>query len=128
MTVGIYQGKDAEAAELEEQEARTIQKRLLEQLNDADFSFGDIIPAVESLEATSGEQIKSDLTKLTKRQKLDLLKKESPEFFVLVEDFKEKLTEVKDRLLPTLKLIEEKKLPACSAADFVETKFSLIMK
>jgi len=37
------------------------------------------------------EVIKTDLSKLSKRQKLTLLQKESPEFFGLVEDFKGKV-------------------------------------
>lgn len=37
------------------------------------------------------EVIKTDLRKLSKRQKLVLLRKESPEFFGLVEDFKGKV-------------------------------------
>jgi len=34
------------------------------------------------------EMIKTDLSKLSKKQKLALFQKESPEFFGLVEDFK----------------------------------------
>jgi hypothetical protein len=34
------------------------------------------------------EVIKTDLRKLSKREKLALLQKESPEFFGLIEDFK----------------------------------------
>jgi U3 small nucleolar RNA-associated protein 3 len=37
------------------------------------------------------EVIKTDLRKLSKREKLALLQKESPEFFGLIEDFKGKV-------------------------------------
>lgn len=37
------------------------------------------------------EVIKTDLSKLSRRQKLALLQKESPEFFGVVEDFKGKV-------------------------------------
>lgn len=36
---GGFQGKDAHLAELEEEEARNLQKQLAEQLDDADFSL-----------------------------------------------------------------------------------------
>jgi hypothetical protein len=37
------------------------------------------------------EMIRTDLSKLSKKQKLALFQKESPEFFSLVEDFKGKV-------------------------------------
>lgn len=36
---GGFQGKDAHLAELEEEEARKLQKQLAQQLDDADFSL-----------------------------------------------------------------------------------------
>ena len=41
-------------------------------------------------EAEPQEVIKTDLGKMSKRQKLALMQKESPEFFGLIEDFKSK--------------------------------------
>lgn len=36
---GGFQGKDAQLAELEEEEARNLQKQLVQQLDDADYSL-----------------------------------------------------------------------------------------
>jgi len=109
--------------EMEEQEARNIQKRLLEQLDDADFH----LPGVEATSAQI-ETVETDLSTLTKRQKLDLFKKESPEFDYLVQDFQDKIKEAKERILPVFQLVEEKKLAESSAVDFLRMKYRLILK
>nr|CAD7425740.1 unnamed protein product [Timema monikensis] len=113
---GGFDGKDAVAAEYEEQEARAIQQRLAEQLDEGDFSL-DIFTKV----------IKTDLSKLSKRQKLALLQKEAPEFSSLVQDFKDKMTELQERLAPVLNLIKEGKIPTSPAGNFVKTKYHLIL-
>ena len=84
---GGFQGKDAHLAELEEEEARNLQKQLAEQLDDDDFKLDLPTKVVQEDKATPEEIIKSDISKLSKRQKLQILQKESPEFFGLVEDF-----------------------------------------
>jgi U3 small nucleolar RNA-associated protein 3 len=83
--------KDLEAAEHEEEEARAIQKRLTEQLDEGDFML-DLVPKEPHQKDKEVEEdvIKIDLSKLSKRQKLTLLQ-ESPELFGLVEDFKGKV-------------------------------------
>lgn len=82
--------KDLETAELEEQEARNIQERLIEQMDDADFGL-EFLQAVEKNDALDNEEIvKMDLTQLTERQKQALMMKESPEFLPLINDFKGK--------------------------------------
>lgn len=81
--------KDLADAEMEEKEARNIQKRLAEQLDDADFDL-DLL-AAEAEEDSDGNEnviIKTDLSTLSKRQKQALMQKESPEFQALVTDFK----------------------------------------
>nr|CAD7593907.1 unnamed protein product [Timema genevievae] len=87
---GGFDGKDAVAAEYEEQEARAIQQRLAEQLDEGDFSLDIFTKKQEEPSVVEGEEevIKTDLSKLTKRQKLALLQKEAPEFSSLVQDFK----------------------------------------
>nr|CAD7398402.1 unnamed protein product [Timema cristinae] len=87
---GGFDGKDAVAAEYEEQEARAIQQRLAEQLDEGDFSLDIFTKKPEEPSVAEGEEevIKTDLSKLSKRQKLALLQKEAPEFSSLVQDFK----------------------------------------
>ncbi|KAJ8871899.1 hypothetical protein PR048_028239 [Dryococelus australis] len=124
---GGFDGKDAVAAEFEEQEARAIQKRLAEQLDDEDFSLDIFTKISESKELEKEEEIiKTDPTKLSKRQKLELLQKESPEFFGLTEDFKEKMTEVNCRLAPILDFFKGDQFKTLPAIKYVKTKYHII--
>lgn len=119
-------GDDEQAALMEEEEAKNIQKRLLEQLGEEDFKldfFSKQVAEVEEQETV----IKSDLSQMTKRQKLQILEKESPEFAGLVNDFKTKLTVAKDDLHPVLELVKDGKLPSCPASKFVKTNYNLIL-
>lgn len=120
-------GNDEEAALMEEEEARNIQKRLLEQLGEEDFSLDFFTKKTIGLEEKQTDIIKSDLSQMSKRQKLQLLEKESPEFAGLIDDFKTKLTVAKDDLHPVMKLIKDGKLPTCPAAKFVKTNYELIL-
>lgn len=128
-----YEGfneKDVEAAECEEEEAKVIQKRLVEQLDEGDFLL-DMF-SKESLQKDRNveeeeEIIKTDLSKLSKKQKLALFQKESPEFFGLVEDFKVHMTEIQQKIEPVLTLIEKGKIPASSADIYVQTKYHLVL-
>lgn len=85
---GGFQGKDAVSAELEEEEARNIQKRLAEQMDDADFTLDIFNKKPEATTDATEEVIRKDLSSMSKRQLLELLRKESPEFFELIEDYK----------------------------------------
>lgn len=119
-------GEDEEDALMEEEEAKNIQKRLIEQLGDDDFSlnfFNKEVTKADEKETT----IKSDISQMSKRQKLQLLEKESPEFAGLIDDFKSKLTVAKDDLQPVLQLVKGGKLPNCSASKFVKTNYDLIL-
>ncbi|XP_013145327.1 PREDICTED: something about silencing protein 10 [Papilio polytes] len=119
-------GDDEEDALMEEQEAKNIQKRLIEQLADEDFSLEFFSPPIKETEVRE-EVIKSDLSHMSKRQKLQIFEKESPEFAGLVDDFKNKLTVAKDDLHPVLQLVKGGKLPKCPASKFVKTNYNLIL-
>ncbi|KAK6629717.1 hypothetical protein RUM43_003535 [Polyplax serrata] len=124
---GIYQDEEAEIAELEEEEAKNIQKRLAQQLAEADFTITEAVTLAETVESTEkNELIKSDLTKLTKRQKLDLVKKESPEFFVLIQDFKEKMEEA-NKILPIINYFKAQVKESFSALDYLQTRLTIIL-
>ncbi|XP_033738391.1 something about silencing protein 10-like [Pecten maximus] len=113
------------AAALEEKEALALQKRINAELDDQDFGL-DLFKKkkVEESEDEEEEKITKDLTKLSKKEKLQLLKKESPEMLTLIEDYKSKMTEVRDVLMPLLKLVREGKIQG-KAGDYVETKTKL---
>ena len=83
--------KDLAEAEVEEEEARNIQRRLAEQLDDTDFGLDLVQPTKssdEKLYENVEQFIKTDLGKLSKRQKQTMVQKESPEFMILVNDLK----------------------------------------
>lgn len=119
-------GNDEEIALMEEKEAKDIQKRLLEQLGEEDFKLDFLTKQVADVEEKQ-TVIKSDLSQMSKRQKLQLLEKESPEFAGLIDDFKSKLTVAKDDLHPLLELVKDGKLPTCPASKFVKTNYDLIL-
>ncbi|CAG9561817.1 unnamed protein product [Danaus chrysippus] len=119
-------GDEEENALMEEEEAKNIQKRLIEQLGEEDFTlefFNEQSTKADDKETV----IKSDVSQMSKRQKLQLLEKESPEFSGLIDDFKSKLTVAKQDLSPVLELVKGGKIPDCSASKFVKTNYDLIL-
>ncbi|XP_033211147.1 something about silencing protein 10 [Belonocnema kinseyi] len=87
--LAILSLKDEQNAVLEEEEAKTIQKRLAKELDDVDFRLNlKIVDNNKETQSTTNHIIKVDTTKFTGRQKLDLLEKESPEFMALIQDIK----------------------------------------
>lgn len=81
--------KDLQKAKLEEESAREIQKRLAEQLDEADFNlhqFSQMNDDDGDDEDDENVVVTKDLSKLSKREKLALFRKESPEFEPLVND------------------------------------------
>ncbi|XP_043677498.1 something about silencing protein 10 [Vespula pensylvanica] len=121
--------KDIVNAEIEEQEARSIQKRLAEQLDDADFGldFIQVKDDDEKAHHDEEETVKTDLTKLSKRQRQVLVQKESPEFLALVNDFKEYMNEAKNILAPFLELVKKGICPDCPAVAFIKTKYQIVL-
>lgn len=82
-------------AEAEAEEAREIQKRLLQEISEADLDFDRLNKHQETLDSgTSIEKIEVNLDSLTQTEKLDLLRKESPEFFSLIDEYKSSLAEI----------------------------------
>ncbi|XP_046665044.1 something about silencing protein 10-like [Homalodisca vitripennis] len=130
---GFSKAEEEEAALLEEEEARAIQTRLIAELDDTDFSFGTLLPkgsdkqVEDSVLEDDNEVIKTDLSKLSKREKIALLEKESPEFMGLIADFKERMTYARDYLQPILDLVKAGEIPDCPAVKFVCTKFHLTL-
>lgn len=82
---------------------------------------------MSKLEATK-ESIKLDVSKLSKKEKLALFKQESPEFVGIINDFEVKLTEANEVLKPIVNLINEGQIPDGPAAEYVKTKYQIILK
>ncbi|XP_008557256.1 something about silencing protein 10 [Microplitis demolitor] len=118
--------KKMQEAEEEEKEARNIQQRLAEQLDDADFGLDLLPPPAESEQAPEERVVKTDLSKLSKREKVALFQKESPEFQALVTDFEERLKEANDILLPFINLAEQEEM-SDPAIKFVKLKYQLVL-
>ena len=108
-----------EDAQLEEEEARLLQEKMMKRLDTNDFGLeafnliskdmkmktGDELEAKklaakvfgddEDGQLTSGqslEKIKKNLTEMSKQEKLDLIQQESPELFELCKEFKAKVS------------------------------------
>ncbi|KAI8500510.1 Something about silencing protein 10 [Branchiostoma belcheri] len=125
--------EEEEAQQEEEREALAIQKRMAEALSEEDFGLELFKPAKKPTEDAAlpeeetEERVLQDLSQLSHRERMDLLRKESPELKELMEDFKEKLQEVIDRLHPLLKMVRSGVIPPGKGATYVETKFQLYL-
>lgn len=130
-----YSAKEEQQAEYEENEARTIQKRLAKQLNEADYSldlFGSQPAGPDSSEdeqiTETKEKVVTDVSDLSVRQKLSLFKKESPEYFDLVKDCESRLEECDAFLEPIMSHIKQHNLKINHPfIDFVETIYQLTL-
>lgn len=70
-------------------------------------AFAKPVPQVNEAET----RVVKDLAKVSVKEKLKMLRKESPELLELIDDLKVKLTEMKDELEPLLQLVEQKIIP-----------------
>uniref|UniRef100_A0A1E1XB62 Putative disrupter of silencing sas10 n=1 Tax=Amblyomma aureolatum TaxID=187763 RepID=A0A1E1XB62_9ACAR len=117
----------AELARLEEQEARALQRRLVEQLDEDDFGL-DLFQLPKEESAEVSEKVSKDLSKLSKREKLKLLSKDSAELLELIDDFKAKMIELRDTILPLAKLVDSGKITSVPANEYVNLKRQLILQ
>lgn len=115
----------------EEEEAQLIQRRLAQSLQEDDFgvnwveAFAKSVPRTE--EAETETRVVKDLAKVSVKEKLKMLQKESPELLELIEDLKVKLTEVKDELEPLLQLVEQGVIPPGKGSQYLRTKYNLYL-
>jgi len=125
-----------DAQRLEYEEAMLIQKRIESKFDEDDFGL-DLLQTTTPAAAAGDDRrpqpkddatILADLSRLSKSEKLALLKKESPEFLGLVKDYRDKLIELRDRVQPLFDLVREGKIPSTSggAADFVRLKYKTL--
>ncbi|XP_032239242.2 something about silencing protein 10 [Nematostella vectensis] len=112
----------------EEEEAIALQKRINMAFDDDDFDITESAP-VEDDEVELQEDEKTvalDLTKLTKEQKLEILSRDSPELFELLNEMKTKLREIVDCLNPLLDLVKQGHIPD-EGAKYIELKHKLYL-
>ncbi|XP_066241939.1 something about silencing protein 10 [Saccopteryx leptura] len=114
----------------EEEEAQLIQQRLAQALQEDDFGVTWVeafakpqVPRVDESET----RVVKDLAKVSVKEKLKMLRKESPELLELIEDLKAKLTEMKDELEPLLQLVEQGIIPPGKGSQYLRTKYNLYL-
>uniref|UniRef100_A0A3Q2QW53 UTP3 small subunit processome component n=1 Tax=Fundulus heteroclitus TaxID=8078 RepID=A0A3Q2QW53_FUNHE len=122
---------DAEEEE-EEEEAKNIQKRLAANLSEEDYDLNFFQEfAVEEKDedkpVEKQEKIVKDLKQMSQKEKMKLLRKDSPELLELIQDFKAKLTELKDELQPLVQMVKDGVIPAGKGADYLKTKQQLYL-
>ena len=83
----------------------------------------------EPSSSSSGGGVELDLSKLSRKERVQLFHRESPEFKGILADFEAKVAEASGRLQPVMDLINQGVLPPNTpAASYVKTKHQLILK
>ncbi|XP_024125299.1 something about silencing protein 10 [Oryzias melastigma] len=131
----VSKGKSNEELEAEEreeeEEAISIQKRLAANLSEEDYDlnfFQEFAEEENKVKAAEKqERIVKDLKQMSHKDKMKLLKKESPELLELIQDFKAKLSELKNELQPLVQMVKDGKIPAGKGADYLVTKQQLYL-
>uniref|UniRef100_UPI0037E8AAB4 something about silencing protein 10 n=1 Tax=Semicossyphus pulcher TaxID=241346 RepID=UPI0037E8AAB4 len=118
--------------EEEEEEAKKIQNRLAENLSEEDYDLNlfqefAVEEKDENKTVEKEERIVKDLQQMSQKEKMKLLKKESPELLELIQDFKAKLTELKDELTPLVQMVTDGKIPPGKGAEYLKTKQQLYL-
>ncbi|KAM6947453.1 LOW QUALITY PROTEIN: something about silencing protein 10-like [Lycodopsis pacificus] len=116
----------------EEEEAKNVQKRLAANLSEEDYDLNlfqefAVEEKDENKTVEKEARIVKDLKQMSQKEKMKLLKKESPELLELIQDFKAKLGELKDELQPLMQLVKEGKIPPGKGADYLKTKQQLYL-
>ncbi|KAH8387347.1 hypothetical protein KR093_006498 [Drosophila rubida] len=126
-----YNAQEEDMAKAEEEEAKKIQLRLAKQLNEADFQLDDedTTPSKSQNQASkklskkqSMEMIKvtTDLAGLGKRERLQLLQKDSPEFLGIIQEFKLQLQAIQKLTAPVLNYVRNHQVPVVPALQFAQ--------
>ncbi|XP_071945801.1 something about silencing protein 10-like isoform X1 [Antedon mediterranea] len=115
--------EEEEQAE-EEKEALAIQQRMVQDLDEEDFAM-DLFKVDKTDDVES--QIVKDLSKISKKEKLQHLEKDSPELFLLIEEFKTKINELISSLHPLLCMVKSRCIPSGESAVYITTKFHLYL-
>ncbi|XP_056294287.1 something about silencing protein 10 isoform X2 [Pseudoliparis swirei] len=131
-TKGRSQDELEAEEEEEEKEAKNIQTRLAANLSEEDYDLNffqefAVEETDENKTVEKEERIVKDLKQMSQKEKMKLLKKESPELLELIQDFKAKLNELKDELQPLIQMVKEGKIPPGKGADYLKTKQQLYL-
>lgn len=122
------QGQDEELARLEEETARKLQERMAAELDH--MVAEDLLPQEKDdkgKKASVESSVTVDLSRLTRTKKLQLLKRESPEFLPLLEDLKEKLKELQTFLVPLMEGVKDGHITSAALCHYLTTKYRLVL-
>ncbi|TRY91506.1 hypothetical protein DNTS_029476 [Danionella cerebrum] len=124
--------EDIEAEDKEEEEeAIKIQKRLAAKLSEEDYDLNLLeefaVEAETEKDVEKEERIVKDLKTMSQKEKLKLLKKESPELLELIQDFKSKLTELRDEIEPLVEMVKDGRIAPGKGAQYLITKKQLYL-
>ncbi len=128
---------DLDEAEAEEAESKALQMKQLEQMDESDFldafdmGGGSSKKAAASKMAKEGEaKVSLDISQLSKKERVALFHRQSPEFSGILADFECKMKELVEKLQPALDIIDEGQLDIADGPGvvFLRTKYHLILK
>ena len=136
-----------EAARLEQEEVLRLQRDHAAGLEADDF--GELDPSAEGdaadrpsdaqllarlnedLEAGAAgmnvEAVERDMSRLSEKEKLQLVEKQAPELLQLLGDFKGHMREVRERIAPLLAAARQKQLGQEGGVSFLELKLQLLL-
>lgn len=121
-----YNEKEEELAKLEGEEAKAIQLRLAKQLKEEDFELDTAFKKSKKSKKTSTTEaekstlLKADFSGLSKRERLELFEKDSPEFAGLVGDFEGYLEEIQQLHAPVMSYVRANNVPMIPAFQFAQ--------
>ena len=126
---------EEDEAELEARESAKLQIKQLELMDEEDFldAFAVSEPSSKKKKSKKAKDdqgkttVKLDVSNLSKREKVKLFERESPEFDGIVSDFEQKMNLARTELVPVSELIDEGRIPEGPAADYVKAKLSIIL-
>lgn len=134
---GTYNDQQRELADLEAEEAKSIQLRLIKQLKQKDFEL-DCTKASSTVEKKSQDDLGTgaelgrgllqvDFSNLTVKEKRALFEKSSPEFAPFVGDLEGYLEELHTLHQPVLKYVREHKQLMIPALEFAQLYHDLAL-
>ena len=127
-------------AEAEEKESRFLQEKQLQNLTDEDFLFDIFGSSHKKKKSTESkktekdvdrnlENVKLDLSKLSRREKVRLFERECPEFSLIVAEFDVRMREIGQTYQPLVDLMQQGVIPKeGAAAEYIMMKHQLAIK
>jgi len=119
---------EEEEDKIEEQEAAKLQARQLEMMEEEDFLDAFVVKKSENrdIKVEVKESLARDLSKLSRKEQVQLFKQQCPEFEGVVADFQLRMGEAV-KLARVVALAEGGALPDGPVLDFVKSKLELVL-